>query len=267
MTPISTTSPPNAPAGPCADENGRTWTLPPEVIPNLDDLVIEDGKPVDGIITEKQMRLLTEPLYASWPGPGAGRPFVVLSDVGLFFSSTNPPLVPDVMLSLDVTQGADFSQRANLSYFSWLRGKGPDVAIEVVSNREGGEDDRKLRDYARIHVPYYVIFDPECWLGPEVVRVYQLQGLTYQALAADAAGTYWLPGVGLGLRLWPGEYERLPLTWLRWCERDGRLIPTGGEAAEQLRQRAEQEQQARLRAEQELDQLRQRLRSLGLPSE
>ena len=33
----------------------------PEDIPNLDALIIEDGAPVDSILSEKQMRLLTEP--------------------------------------------------------------------------------------------------------------------------------------------------------------------------------------------------------------
>ena len=46
------TTPP-APAAPLS--------VPPEVVPDLTIFVIEDGKPVDGILTEKQMRLLTEP--------------------------------------------------------------------------------------------------------------------------------------------------------------------------------------------------------------
>ena len=51
--------------------------IPPEVIPNLDNFIIQDDTPVDGIQTERNMRLLTEPLHTSWPGPGDERPFIV----------------------------------------------------------------------------------------------------------------------------------------------------------------------------------------------
>ena len=68
----------------------------------VDQLVTEDDTPVDTIFSEKQMRLLTEPLYSSWQGPGAQRSFVVLANVGVFPSINEPPVVPDVLLSLDV---------------------------------------------------------------------------------------------------------------------------------------------------------------------
>lgn len=37
--------------------------------PDVSLLVTEDDAPVDSILTEKQERLLTEPLYSSWSGP------------------------------------------------------------------------------------------------------------------------------------------------------------------------------------------------------
>lgn len=40
--------------------------------------------------------------------------------------------------------------------------------VEVVSNREGGEDDDKLRKFQMIGVPYYVIFDPRCLLSERI---------------------------------------------------------------------------------------------------
>ena len=51
--------------------------------------------------------------------------------------------------------------KSHRSYFVWEYGKVPDVVIEVVSNREGGEDSDKLAAYAQIKIGYYVIFDPE----------------------------------------------------------------------------------------------------------
>lgn len=202
--------------------------LAPEDVPNIDDLVIEDGKPVDSIFAEKQMRLLTDPLYCSWPGPGEGRPFLVLANVGLFFAVKQPPIVPDVMLSLDVF-AKDPSKKENNSYFVWIMGKSPDVTLEIVSDRRGGEDTSKMRDYARIGIPFYVIFDPDRFLSPEVLRTFQLQGRRYQPIDPG-----WFPEVGLGLKLWDGPFEDWDRQWLRWCDESGEVIPTGREQIERL---------------------------------
>ena len=69
--------------------------IPPECIPDVTDIVIDDGEPVDGMITEKQMRLLTEPLYSAWTGLEDGRPFLASSNVGIFAQARNPALVPE----------------------------------------------------------------------------------------------------------------------------------------------------------------------------
>jgi hypothetical protein len=97
-----------------------------------------------------------------------------------------------------------------------------------------------------------VVFDPQRLLGEEVLRCYELRGRTY----APCAGG-WLEDIGLGVRLWEGEYEGVKAVWLRWCDREGNVIPTGAELAEAERQRAEAE---RARAER----LAARLRALGI---
>src|SRR5947209_19317690 len=97
--------------------------LDPSLLPNLDDLVTEDGAPVDNIYTEKQYRLLTEPLYSSWGGPGEGRSFLALTDVGWFHTWGQPPLVPDGLLSLDAAPAGDLRTKEGRSYFQWLIGK------------------------------------------------------------------------------------------------------------------------------------------------
>jgi hypothetical protein len=266
--------PPRGPeeAGP----DDRLFGLSPEDIPNIDDLVIEDDEPVESIFAEKQERLLTEPLFSSWAGPGEGRPFLALANVGLFYQMGQAPLVPDVMLSLDVPPGRDLSRKENRSYLVWVIGKMPNVVIEFVSDRRGGEAGHKLRDYARIGVPYYVIFDPQERLGAGVVRVFGLREGAYEAVEPS-----WLPGVGLGLMLWEGVYEGFPGRWLRWCDRQGVVIPTGRERADQERLRADQERlradQERERAEQErlrteeqrqrAERLEAKLRALGIDPE
>ena len=52
--------------------------------PDISHLVTESEEPVDNIISEKQMRLLTRPLYSSWQGRRyVRRPDSQLPDVGL----------------------------------------------------------------------------------------------------------------------------------------------------------------------------------------
>ncbi len=99
--------------------------------PDLSHLVTEDDTPVDSVYSEKQMRLLTSSLYASWK---PGRDFLALANVGLFARPENPALVPDVMLSLDVTLPEDIFEKGNRCYMVWRYGKPPDLVIEVVSN-------------------------------------------------------------------------------------------------------------------------------------
>lgn len=108
-------------------------------------VVTQDDEPVDGPITEKQMRLLTHPLYTSWR---TDRPFVAHANVGLFYEPKRPPVVPDIMVVLDVRSlPFDEGKKAH-AYFLWEYRKVPEVAIEVVSNDEGEEDGRKKNIYA-----------------------------------------------------------------------------------------------------------------------
>src|SRR5262245_22868151 len=84
---------------PATPAPGEEYLRPrPEDFPNVHELVIEDGKPVDNIFSEKQMRLLTEPLHSCWGVPGVGQPFVAMANVAVFFSGSEPPLVPDALV-------------------------------------------------------------------------------------------------------------------------------------------------------------------------
>ena len=120
---------------------------------DLSHIQTEDGEPVDNIFSEKQMRLLTESLYASWRDEqGTSRVFAAFANVGLFYALHEQPVVPDVMVALDVVSNPDPSDKKTLSYFMWEFGKPPDIVVEIVSNREGGEDTSKMLRYAQIGV-------------------------------------------------------------------------------------------------------------------
>ncbi len=211
--------------------------LPKEYWPSVDHLVTEDGKPVDNIFSEKQQRLLTEPLYSSWTTEG---PFLALSNVGLFYSIRVSPYVPDVLLSLNTRAPENLFPKSNRSYFVWEYGKVPDVVIEIVSNREGNEDGEKLAGYARIGIPFYVIYDPEEWLRGEKLRFFELQGGLYKQIQGEI---HLMPAIGLGLMLWNGSFEGHKDHWLRWTDLAGNIIETGAELAGHEQQRADAEQQ------------------------
>jgi Uma2 family endonuclease len=236
-----------------------------DVAPDVQQLITEDDEPVDNLPSEKQQRLLTETLYSSWQGPGDGRTFLAAANVGVFYLARRPAIVPDVFLSLDVEIPENWWDKNHRSYFLWEFGKPPDLAIEIVSNREGEEDGEKRKKYARIGVRYYVIYDPLGQIMPEVLTVYRLQDWDY--VKQESAQ---FPLLHLGLILWEGEYEGKVETWLRWVDERGELLLTGKEGrreekalTEQERQRAEQERQRAEAAEQRAERLAEMLRQLG----
>jgi Uma2 family endonuclease len=235
---------------------------------DISHLVTEDDAPVDNFQSEKQQRLLVEPLYSSW-FPGLS--FIAAANVGLFYALKQDPIVPDVMLSLGLEMPTDWSQKQNRSYFVWEFGKVPEVCIEIVSNREGdeltlsrksqqkGKTASKKDLYAQIGVLYYAVFDPlEQLQQPEemngsLLRVWALREGRYRELESP----FWLETVGLGLTLWSGLFEGVGGQWLRWCDPDGQMILTGAEGRELERQRAEAERQR-------ADRLAKQLRAIGI---
>ncbi len=249
-------------------------------IPDVSNLVTEDDTPVESIFSERQMHLLTDALYTSWTPPVEARSFVAMANVAIYAMTSQPPLVPDVLVSLDVQLPEDLFEKGHRCYFIWLYGKPPDVVIEIVSNRVGGELSDKLRGYERLRVPYYIVYDPDQHLGEKTLCIYELRGGNYAARTEP-----WLPSVGLGVTIWSGDYRGFKGDFLRWCDIDGALYPTGVEAALAAQQQADSEreqallawqqvdterayaEQERQRAEQErqrVEQLAARLRALGV---
>ncbi len=225
-----------------------TQNLSEEIVaPDISHIVTEDDTSVDNFQSEKQQRLLVEPLYSSW---STDLSFIAAANVGLFYALKESPIVPDAFLSLEVEMPKDWSKKQNRSYFVWEFGKVPEVCIEIVSNKEGNEPGSKLSTYARIGVAYYAAFDPLKQLQNEMngalLKVWMLHGKRYVELSQP----FWLESVELGLMLWEGTFEGMQGLWLRWCDRAGQPIPTGAERAEQIADRA--------------DRLAERLRSMGI---
>jgi Uma2 family endonuclease len=251
-----------------------------EIVTELDisHLVIEDDTPVDNFQSAQQQRLLVDPLCSSQALP---LPFLVEANVGLFYKIKGDPIVPDVMLSLGVQRSEDLSQRRYRSYFVWEFGKVPDVCIEIVSNQEGdeltlsqksqrkGKEIAKKQIYAHIGVPYYAVFDPlrqiqgENDMNGSLLRLWTLvSGKYVEVTPVEGLGgvdqSIWLETIGLGLTLWEGQFEEaVTRLWLRWCDREGQVIPTGAERADAERLRADTENSRANR-------LAEKLRELGI---
>jgi len=234
---------PYAGARPSMSRRERERLLEQELDPTLSDdeqkLVTEDDTPVDNILSEKQMRLLTEALYASWSGPppgpdGAPRSFVAYANVGLYLALNQPPLVPDVLVSLDVEHPEELDEKRDRVYFVWRFGKLPDLVVEIVSNKEGGELSTKRDRYTTIGIPYYVVFDPFHKLGSDTLLVFELVGGHYVRATASFLGP-----IGLGVTLWRGRFENIDREWLRFCDAKGVVLPTGVERATAEKKRAE----------------------------
>ncbi|AHJ31190.1 Uma2 family endonuclease [Nodularia spumigena CS-584] len=217
-------------------------------VPDANQLVTEDDTPVDNFASEKQQRLLVGSLYSSLQN----QTFLAAANVGVYYTDLQPPIVPDIFLSLDAQVPEKWWEKNNRCYMVWRFGKPPEVVMEIVSNKEGDELGKKLEIYEQMRASYYIVYDPNQQLGEQVIRVYELRGRRY----FDTSET-WLEQVGLGLTLWSGAFEGRQDNWLRWCYQDGTILPTGDERAEQEKQRAEQaEQRAQLLAE--------RLRAMGI---
>lgn len=183
--------------------------------PDITYVITEDETPVDNIFSAKQQRLLVESLYSSWK---TGAPFLAEANVGIFSAIHQPPIVPDLLLSIDVQPPDDLWPKENRSYFLWKYGKPPEVVMKIVSNAQGGEGDKKLHRYARIGVWYYVVFDPTHIIQPDALRIYELSIGRY-ILKQDRQ----LTQIGLGLTLLNGVFEGQRAEWLRWCDSDGAI--------------------------------------------
>lgn len=225
-------------------------------VPNLDHLITEDDTPVDSRYSERQMKLLSVPLFESWP---QGKPFEALTNVGLFSKPDNESVVvPDFLLSLGVEPKPLSENRESRSYFIWVYGKPPNLVVEIVSNKVGGELDRKLEVYERMGVAFYAVHDPEHYLGNRELRLFRLEGGRY----VEAANPYALPELGLGFAIWEGAYLDLKERWLRFTDETGRLIPTGEEKAKEAEERVARAEARTKEAEEELAALKARLQEL-----
>ncbi|MBD2250489.1 Uma2 family endonuclease [Nostoc parmelioides] len=157
------------------------------------------------------------------------------------------------------------------SYTPILEGDIPAIAIEFLSDTEGGEYSVK-RTYPPgkwffyeqiLQIPIYVIFEPDGGL----LEYYQLENGRYELKQPDENGRHWVDSMGLFLGTWQGTKEARTGYWLRWWDQAGNLLPWAVEQIEQERQRAEQERQRAEQERQQKERLMAYLKSQGIDPE
>ncbi len=104
-------------------------------------------------------------------------------------------------------------------------------------DEDHGTKFRVYRD--TLEVKNYFVYDPET----RVLEGWQLEKRRYIPIRPDENGRLICDELDLLLGKWDGEYVRDNVTWLRFFDRDGNVIPIPAEAehqrAEAERQRAE----------------------------
>jgi len=207
---------------------------------DYDSLVTEDDEPVDGLFSERQMRLLTDALYTSW---NIDRKFVACANVGIYGDPPTVPIVPDVLLSMDVKPAENIWKKKHRCYMIDVFGKPPEVVIEVVSNNVGKERTSKFKTYASLGIKYYVIFDPEGHIFKTNLHAYQLISGKYVAFPWKQVQKkgIWFSDLQLGMKTQKGLYQSFELEWLVWFNQEGEVLLAGEQKARIEQKRADAE--------------------------
>lgn len=226
-------------------------SLPSPAWPSSDELIFDDGIPMDTPRHRQQMELLIETLNLHWADR---QDFYVGGNMFVYFS-------PNQVKNEDF-RGPDFyvvlgtdRRRERKGWVVWEEGgKTPDVIVELLSESTADFDKLEKKEIyrTRLGAPEYYWFDP---FDAADFAGFVARRQRYSALQPDKRGRLISPAMGLALARWEGAYQEVDATWLRWETLDGKLLPTNAERAREanlradlLLQRAEQEQ---LRAEQE----------------
>ena len=123
------------------------------------------------------------------------------------------------------------------SYTPHLEGDIPALVMEFLSGTDNDENSSKSTFpygkwyfYERIlKVPIYVIFDPY----EDILKVYYLKSGKYEGQKPDENGRYWIDSMNLYLGIWRGKRSNLTISWLRWWDEAGNMLPWADEKVQQ----------------------------------
>ncbi|NEO97422.1 MAG: Uma2 family endonuclease [Symploca sp. SIO2E9] len=232
---------------------------PQQRLPTSEELPCSDDTPVDHELQNTIPNLLRAILLLIW---AAREDWFFGVDMGIYDRSRQilqTPIVPDGFLSLGVQRHK--KPKGRLSYvLAEENNIVPVFVLEYVSKTYGGEYDRKMEDYARLGVRYYLIYNPDYWQRDqhEPLEVYRLCDSTYERQLGEPV---WMPEVGLGIGRELGVCEQWQRDWLYWYDQQLNRYQVPEELIEQLQQQLRQAEsqleQEKMRSQQLADMLRQ----------
>jgi Uma2 family endonuclease len=217
-------------------------------LPSSEELPDSDDTPVDNELQDLIPGLLKAILAIAWP---ERMDWFFGVDMGIYYDPDLPAIVPDGFLSLGVERFYDENLRP--SYVLWEEKKVPILVLEVVSQKYRGEYSTKKIEYAKLGILYYVVYNP-FRRRKRPLEVYKLVNNIYELHDGNPV---WLPEIGLGIGIERGTYLGIPREWVYWYNQQRQRFLTPEEDRKLAQQQAQQ-------AQQEVQLLRERLRSLGI---
>lgn len=142
----------------------------------------------------------------------------------------------------------------------WQEGKGPDVVIELLSEKTAAVDKgkKKLIYQNQLRVPEYFWYDP---FSGELVG-FRLHGGRYRPIKPDKQGRLISQQLRLALVRRQGWYMDTEALWLRWATLDGKVLPTQEEQADEAQRQTDEAQRRVTELETILAQYRQQFGDL-----
>ncbi len=229
--------------------------VPHQNLPSSSELPDSDDTPVDNEDQNFLPNLLLFLLEHIWQDRDD---WFFAVDMGVYHTTgANPriPVIPDGFLSLGVERRKRGKSRG--SYVTWEeQDVVPRFVIEIVSQTYGKEYDQKLEIYQRLGVPYYVIYNPHFHQRDRhlPLEIYKLTNGSYELQSGEPL---WMPEVGLGIGRCVLPTDRFQREVLSWFNVVGDRYLSSEELLNQEKQKAEAAQQA-------LELLRAKVRSIGL---
>ena len=173
----------------------------------------------------------------------------VSGDILMYYVQGVPTnsIAPDVLVSFEI------GMKKRRTYLVWEEGKVPEFVMEFSSENTYQNDLTKKMDiYASLGIQNYFLYDAEGLYLPSQLMGFELVNGVYVAVQPDESGGVRSSSLSLDLHIRDGEigiYDPVAGDWVR----------TRAEIAEA---RAEQEANARQKAEAEVAQLREQLARL-----
>ncbi|MCW6038631.1 Uma2 family endonuclease [Spirulina subsalsa FACHB-351] len=238
----------------------------PEMPP--DDLIFDDGEPLESNRHRMAMNVLIFSLQQAWR---EREDYFTGGNMFVYYSREQARnrdfRGPDFFAVLDID--------GSYSREGWVvwdeNGRYPDVIIELMSSSTCQVDLGEKKDiYERIfRTRNYFVYDP---FDANSLQGWALDNaLQYQPLVANEQGWLWSDVLGFWVGVWEGAVMRDTAPWLRFYDAQGDLVLLPEEAAQQEAQAAQQEaQRERERAqaaEERAARLAEQLRALGVDIE